>query len=33
MDYKDLKNGEVIKIIDYTIGEESITISIFNKVE
>lgn len=33
MDYKDLKNGEVIKIIDYTIGEESTTISIFNKVE
>lgn len=33
MNYKDLKNGEVIKIIDYTIGEESTTISIFNKVE
>jgi hypothetical protein len=33
MDYKDLKNGEVIKIIDYTIGEESTIISIFNKIE
>ena len=33
MNYKDLKNGDVIKIIDYTIGEESTTISIFNKVE
>lgn len=33
MNYKDLKNGEVIKIIDYTIGEESTTISIMNKVE
>ena len=26
MNYKDLKNGDVIKIIDYTIGEESTTI-------
>ena len=33
MNYKDLKNGDVIKIIDYTIGEESTTISIFNKLE
>lgn len=33
MDYKDFKNGDVIKIIDYTIGEESTTISIFNKLE
>ena len=33
MNYKDLKNGDIIKIIDYTIGEESTTISIFNKVE
>lgn len=33
MNYKDLKNGDVIKIIDYTIGEESTTISIFNKIE
>lgn len=33
MNYKDLKNGEVIKIIDYTIGEESITLSIVNKIE
>ena len=33
MDYKDLKNGEVVKIIDYSIGEESTTIAIVNKVE
>lgn len=33
MNYTDFKNGEVIKIFDYTIGEESTTISIFNKVE
>ena len=33
MNYKDLKNGDVIKIIDYTIGEESTSISIVNKVE
>lgn len=33
MNYKDLKNGDVIKLIDYTIGEESTTISIFNKLE
>ena len=33
MNYKDLKNGDVIKIIDYTIGEESTIISIINKIE
>jgi hypothetical protein len=33
MNYTDFKNGDVIKIIDYTIGEESTTISIFNKIE
>ena len=33
MNYKDLKNGDVIKIIDYTTGKESTTISIVNKVE
>jgi hypothetical protein len=33
MNYTDFKNGEVIKIFDYTIGEESTTISIFNRVE
>ena len=33
MNYKDFKNGDVIKIFDYNIGKESITISIVNKVE
>ena len=33
MNYKDFKNGDIIKIIDYTIGEESTIISIFNKIE
>lgn len=33
MNYKDFKNGDVIKLIDYTIGEESTIISIVNKVE
>lgn len=33
MNYKDLKNGDVIKIIDYTTGKESTSISIVNKVE
>lgn len=33
MDYKDLKNGEVIKIIYYTKYKKSTIISIFNKVE